>query len=481
MLLNGPPPSLSPYLTAGDIRCRTISKLLFEGLCRLDRHGHPQLAAAETIQIQNNGTRYVFKLRTSNWSNGAALTAFDFLNGWKKILQKKWTSNSPESLFVLKNAKKVYQGLCSDKDLGVSVPSSKTLQLDLEYADPFFLEKLTQPIFFPTSGNTQEPTCFNGPYLVSRYSQKELELEINPFFWDVKKVFFKRIQMRLDSFCIDQACNAFRRGEIDWLGGPFTALSASAIKQFSKEEIVYKRSIKRPFFLHLNTQYSILRSSFIRKALSLSLDRASICKNIFPHHVPLYSSLPLPENKTCQEDVEYAKQLFAKGIEHLGLSKESLSPLEIFYYQGSDQERFSKYLQHLWQHLFGLSVHLHGYPWNTFRAYLEKKHFHIAGCYESALSNDLFEWVHRFQDRDGMSNFSNWFDEQYQQIFSTLKDSTEKTRTHILSETTALLEAETPYIPVCIGSFAYVKHPKLCAEVFDPAGCVDFRFAFLKD
>ena len=61
-LLDGAFPSFNPYLSGGDIRCRMLSKLLFEGLVRLDPQGQLQPATAEKIDISEDGLSYTFHL-----------------------------------------------------------------------------------------------------------------------------------------------------------------------------------------------------------------------------------------------------------------------------------------------------------------------------------------------------------------------------------------------------------------------------------
>lgn len=323
--LEGCPPSLSPYLALSDTRCRAISKLLFEGLTRIDASGLAQPAAAKEIEVSHGGKQYTFSLCSSHWSNGRPLTAVDYLNGWKNVLNRRWASNHPELLFIIKNGKNMYKRLCPEQDLGVYVKNPSTLQVELEYADPHFLEKLAQPIFFPAFGISQEPNCFNGPYLVHHYNQNRLELEINPYFWDAKNTFFQYVHIRWDLNTKD-AFEAFRRKEIDWIGDPFTQLSTEILENLEKEGKLYKKSTVRPFFVYLNTQHPLLCSPLIRQALSLSLNRTFICKHIFPYQDPLYNPLPLADECLISENVQYARELFDRGLSALNLEKNRFHP-----------------------------------------------------------------------------------------------------------------------------------------------------------
>jgi MarR-like DNA-binding transcriptional regulator SgrR of sgrS sRNA len=75
----GAPPSLNPHLSSGDMRCRLLSKLLFEGLTRLNEQGEPEPAGATEWSLSNDSLIYTFKLRSCYWSNGEKVTAIDYV------------------------------------------------------------------------------------------------------------------------------------------------------------------------------------------------------------------------------------------------------------------------------------------------------------------------------------------------------------------------------------------------------------------
>ncbi|MFZ0565214.1 MAG: hypothetical protein WAM28_03430, partial [Chlamydiales bacterium] len=97
----GEPLSLNPHYAFGDMRCRVLSKLLFEGITRIDANGVPQLAAAEKMQRSQDGLTYLFRLRSHHWSNGEKVTAFHFINSWRSILKNLHFSSGSEFLFMI--------------------------------------------------------------------------------------------------------------------------------------------------------------------------------------------------------------------------------------------------------------------------------------------------------------------------------------------------------------------------------------------
>ena len=75
------PETLDPAKSTGVPEAR-IELNVFEGLTRLDENDMPQPAIAESWEISEDGLRYVFHLRKSQWSNGEPVTAHDFEYAW---------------------------------------------------------------------------------------------------------------------------------------------------------------------------------------------------------------------------------------------------------------------------------------------------------------------------------------------------------------------------------------------------------------
>lgn len=478
--LQGQPPSLSPYLTGGDVRCRALSKLLFEGLTRLDASGTPQLAAAREVRVSDDRRRYTFFLRSSKWSNGQHVTASDFLNGWKNVLSRKWTSNCPDFLFAIRNGKKFYKGLCSEQELGIYALDASTLQVDLEYVDPYFLEKLARPIFFPTFGNSQEPHAFNGPYRVIDYTQHTLELEINAFYWNMRKIFFQSIHIGFSS-TPEEILTDFYKGEVDWVGEPFTPLPRALLQRLEQEGKLFKREVLRHYFLYLNTQYSLLRSPEVRQALSLSIDRAFICKNFFPHHNPLFSPVPMVDWPTIVEDSQQACELFENGLQRLSLDKNNLPTLVFNYVPLPEREELAEYLKQIWKETLNLSIVIQSQPWNGLRSRLEKNDFHIVGCHTGTLCNTPTDWLQGFEEKGSSLNFSGWSHADFRSIVSTIPHANGTEQCQLIEDAKSIFALQCPTIPVYSCSIIYAKHSQLQGEVFDREGCVDFSFSFLEE
>jgi len=468
----GRPISLNPYHSSGDMRSRVLSKLLFEGLMRLDKEGKPQLAGALQHHCSHEGILHTFKLRPQRFSNGESVTAIDYVTSWQAALSDH--VSHPELLFVIKNGQKFREKKCHSKKLGVRAIDAETLEVELEWPDPYFLDKLTQPSFFPLFGSMQEPKWFNGPYLVREQNRDKLLLERNPYFWDTKRSFFEQIDIRWqeDAAAI---CALFQKGKVDWIGDPLIPVS-SQFADFPSYDannpllaMMEKREVHRRFFLCFNTKHPVLKSQLVRKALSLCIDRSLICNSLFPHCRPLFPFTP-SEEEACF--------LFEKGLKELGLTRDTFPSLTFIYSHQSGRELLALILQAAWQKTLNIKVHIEKTTWNLFRNKLDKRSFEISGTIQDTLDHDPIAFLDRLEGANSW-NFSQWQHPHYRMLItSAKKEREEKKQSELIALAKNIVAEEVPSFPLFDYTHLYAHNPSLNGYLLDRTGCVDFSQAY---
>ncbi|MFZ0564879.1 MAG: peptide ABC transporter substrate-binding protein, partial [Chlamydiales bacterium] len=477
----GEPLSLNPHYAFGDMRCRVLSKLLFEGITRIDAHGAPQLAAAEKMHRTQDGLTYLFKLRPHHWSNGEKVTPFHFVNSWCSILNNLHFSSGSEFLFMIKNVQKYKEGRCSLEEVGFRAHDTETLEIQLEWPDPFFLHKLAQPMLFPMLSTAREPRWFNGPYLIEKQTTQGILLESNPYYWDCHHVTLKSIQIECLSDA-KQSYTLFQKGEIDWIGNPFCRLSSEMVVRLQEKGELQTRPVARTLWIYINTSHRFLASSKIRQALSLSIDRSLISKHIYPGNSPLYqpspSSLSLCPNLFSDNNLPLAKKLFEEGLKEIKFTKETFPILTLSYHITAGRKSLAEYLKETWEKAFDIQIRLEGTEWNVLLSHLEKGEFQMGMCFASALYPDPSELLERFASIK-VTNYSQWENPIYQKKLNLAKKQPEQ-RFRYLREAEELLSEQMPFIPICNINALYVHNSKLKGCVFDHNGCVDFRWAYME-
>ncbi|MBF8263976.1 MAG: bac 5 protein [Parachlamydiales bacterium] len=451
----GAPPSLNPQCSSSDLRCSLLTKLLFDGLTRLDSTGAPELAGADQYSISPDKCTYTFHIRPSYWSNGESVTSLDYAASWQWALREHLSH--PERFYLLKNARLVKENRCTVKELGIRAIDTETLQIELERPDPRFLHKLAHPTFFPMFGHLREPKWFNGPYLVREQSKDGLILELNPYFWNKTRSFLNRIDIRyLENS--NAIFSLFKKGELDWIGDPLNTLTVEQIENLSQKGHLRKQLVQRRLSVYFNTTHPLLASAKIRRALSLAIDRGVICSSIYPDCEPL---------EPCNANPAAAAALFQEGIQELGIS---LDPLTLTFSQHTRRKELAQYLQTAWQECLGIPVQLEALEWNDFRSRFEKRTFEIGVTIQNTVDEDTPEFYERFENASSW-NFSQWTHLPYRE---TIVKGIENKKSDWKKTAQKILADEVPFAPLFNYVHFYAQHSEFDGIRFDEEGCVDF-------
>ncbi|MFZ0565996.1 MAG: peptide ABC transporter substrate-binding protein [Chlamydiales bacterium] len=479
----GDVPTLHPHLQEGSIHGRILGKALFEGLTRINSQGEAELAGAQSVEISPSKTQYIFMLRDHKWSDGSAVTAFQYEKAWKQAIAPSSDCTRADLFYAIKGAENAKKGILSLNEVGIKALDEKTLSVELTFPAPYFLKLIASPLFTPVIRDEKEPTRFNGPFKLNKWKRNSLiALEANPYFWDSDKVSLSEIEIKMvgDPLTI---LLMYEKQEIDWIGNPFCWLPPEWVLELQEKGDLQEQSVTRALWLYVNISYPFLDSSKIRQALSLSIDRSLIAKHIYPGNSPLYQPLP-PSLSLCPKlfsdnNLSQAKNLFEEGLKEIELTKDTYPPLTISYHFAAGRKSLAEYLKETWEKAFGIQIHLKGVEWNVFHSELEQGAFQIGMSTASALYPDPSELLERFSSIT-TANFSQWEHPIYQeklQLATKLPDQ----RTRYLREAEELLFEEMPIIPVCNFNALYAHNPRLKGYVFDHNGCVDFRWAYLEN
>jgi oligopeptide transport system substrate-binding protein len=476
-------PSLHPHDLVIYLRGLSIAKTLFEPLTRINAEGKVELAGAESVSVSDDRLHYTFKLRENRWSDGTPVTAHHYVAAWQSALAPTSPCSRAELLYVFANGQKAKKGEVAVETTGIKAVDDKTLVVDLEFPTPYFLELMAQciaaPLINPEDHNL---TCFNGPFMVETWKKGDrLTLKPNPYYWDKAHVYLKQI----DVYFIEDINTVFAlysKGDLDWVGVPLAPLSVELIQHLQAAHQLKSHPIGRSFWVFLNTEHPALSSIHIRQALSLAIDRAAITNHILiggqPSVKPLSTQLlPVLQGVALKEDPQLALSYLQAGLTELGLTRETLPPLEITYSQQSCRKQVAEYLQETWHKQLGIDVRLRAMEWNVLRTNLAKGLFTISMAYEGAFYKDPLELLERYATRNP-SNFSQWLNTEFARILATAKyESNTSRRTQILSEAELVLMEQMPFIPICSDRVLFAHSPTLLDYVIDSIGAIDFTHA----
>lgn len=490
------PISLDPR-QAIDVLSKTVLKMLFEGLTRLDSEGNPKPAVAREIEISPDGLQYTFHLRESYWNNGDPLTAHDFEYAWKNSLDPSFPAPYADKLYVIKNAEAANRGELPLSEVAVKAIDNQTLIVNLEQATPYFLELLANNFFLPIhkandkshpswANDASQHYLSNGPFRLQSWQHNNaIVLEKNPNYWDEESVKLAGIHMYMVAEASTELI-MFENGELDWAGNPSIGLPDDSIKILKSQGKLNIHSTPCIYMYMFNTKKTPLNNVNIRKALCYSVNRHDLAHHVYQtaHSPALGLTRSLNQEKASyfvDNDLEQAKVLFQQGLQELGLTLETCPPITISYNSSELHHKMAQVLQEKWKDIFGLRVNLETQEFKTHVSNLQSMNFDVGRISWAAEYSDPSCFLKRFCKTTNGLNSSAWSSEDYNALVDAADSSTDPMeRQKLFQQAESLLMDHMPIIPILYLNVVYIKNPSLQDVVITPLGDVDFKTAVFR-
>ena len=265
-------------------------------------------AVATSWSANAKATVWTFHLRHGvRFSNGKKVQARDFKYAWEWLVREAAPQN-----YLLANVKgwAAMQAGHSAHLSGVSAPSTYTLTVTLAHADADFATEVGQPGLAPVpygalDTEAQRKSFANkpigdGPFKMAKpwAHGKGIEMVANANYYGTKP-HIAGISFRVEPSA-SAAYAAFVAGKLDYCEVPHDQLSA-AIASYGQSTDGYtaepghqvltgaEQSI---FTLAMNTKKGPLAKADVRRAISLAIDRASLCASLSSAAVPADDYVP---------------------------------------------------------------------------------------------------------------------------------------------------------------------------------------------
>ena len=473
--------SLHPH-TGLDLNCRIFQTALFEPLVRHGEGGAHILAGAEKIAISEDRLTYTITLRDQKWTNGEKVTAADYEKTWKAALDPRGKCLRSDLFYVIKNAKLAKEGKVPAENVGVHANDDKTLIVELDHPAPFFLDLLANPIYLPLYSLEEKQTVFNGPFCIEKYDHEEkLVLKKNLSYWDQGNVSLDQIEL---SFVKDPntALLMYEKGQLDWIGSPFTILPFDSITHLQSSKAYVSKSISAVYWLCLNVESFPLNSKKIRKALSIALNRDDISTYVVVGETPTRTVTPTgisllnSQDLYKDGDIETAQKLFEEGLQELGITRKEFPTIELSHSNIAGQKKLAEALQERWEKIFGIKFALRGSEWNVFFSNLATHEYQIGGCIWFSIVNDPIYNLEFFKYKTNRYNSASFENPYYQKLLDLADQEVDpEIRREHLRQAELLLLDEMPVIPLYVNNCKYLISPKVEGAYLNHMGMVDLK------
>ena len=376
------PQTLDPHKSQG-VPSSNIGRDLYEGLVNEAGNGDLEPGGAESWTISDDGKSYTFALRrAARWSNGAPVTARDYVFGLRRSLDPATLSRYTFILAPIKNAAAVAAGDMPTTAVGARAVDDYTLEIELENPTPYFLGLLTHSASYPL----YEPSVVehgdrhvrpgnlvsNGAYMLEDWVvQSHVKLVRNPEYWDnanttIDEVWYYATEDKAGEL------KRFRAGELDYTNGV-----PKAQLPWTRENLADALVIS-PYLGSYYYGFNMTRPPFkdnppLRRALALAVNRDILTKQVTnAGELPAYGWVPpvqnyqgqqMPEAAWTQAEREAeARRLYAEA----GYSAANPAKIQITYNTEEDHKRIAVAVAGMWKQVLGVETSILNQEWKVF-------------------------------------------------------------------------------------------------------------------
>lgn len=422
------PETLDPAKMTG-VPEHTLALGLYEGLTRHDPETlEPLPGVAESWEISEDGTVYIFKLREdAKWSNGERVTAADFVYSYQRVLDPAPVAPIQYSymLWCLDNAEAYNKGeIESFDEVGVRAIDEGTLEIRLRASTPYFLDLISFETYMPVHKATVEkhgikwtrPENFvgNGPFVLSAWTLNvEIVMTPNPHYWDRDKVLLREVHaLAIDDQ--DTSVNKFLNGELHWI----RSVPSTRIDELKLHPDYDASPYLGAYFYRFNTTEAPFDNPLVRKAFAMAIDRQTICERVLKGgQIPAGTHVPPGiHNYTSGEGLPYdpfrARELLAEAGFEGGAGLPSIS---LLYNTNESHKQVAEAIVDMWQKNLGVTVSLENTEWKVYLDRVDNFDYQIARAGWIGDYTDPNTFMDMFVT-DGGNNNTGWSNPRYDEL-----------------------------------------------------------------
>jgi oligopeptide transport system substrate-binding protein len=490
-LFGGDPITLDPAC-ASDVSSAEYIVELFSGLVSFDKDLKLIPDIASSWDVSADGKTYTFHLRNNVILHDGSrrVTASDFQFSLKRSLDPN-TQSTVGDVYLddIVGALDFAKGKAQDVS-GIKVVDQDTLELDINQANPVFLQKLTYPTGYVVDRNqVQDSTCFQGgnwtlhpngtgPFKMKNWSLgQSIELEPNPSYYLDPKPALSKVTYVLSG---GSPLVMYENDEID-----ITGVGINDIERIrDPNEPLNKEFTESPsldvFYVGFNAQQAPFDNVKVRQALSMAVDKDSLAnvvlaklvvpaKGVLPPGMPGYSAglngLPF--------DPTQAKKLLDEAGGPDVLKDATL----LASGQGAAPSQVLDAIVAMWQDNLGVTITVEQEEFGTFLRDIDSSSFKMFSLGWVADYPDPQNFLDiKFYSTSG-NNETKYSSAQVDKLLDQARTETnEQTRNQLYQQAEQLVVNDAPWIPLYHGKSSVLVKPYVKGYAVPPFVVPNLRY-----
>lgn len=483
---------------------------IFESLYRLGKNGSITPGLAKSTKVSKDGKTYTFTIRNAKWSDGSKITAQDFVYSWKRTVTPATKSQYAYLFSGVKNADEIVAGKKSPSTLGVKAQGEHTFIVTLDKPITYFKKLMTYPLFGPISekavkkwGNKYATKAqymlYSGPFKLTGWTgtNNSWQFVKNNQYWDKKAVHLQKINYTVNE-STTTTLNLFQEKKLD-----LTQLASEQVKNMksSSDYTTYPYSITA--FLVYNFQDNnatikkALNNAKIRQAISLSINRKTLVKNVIGDASTVSKTFvpqdlvkdaktgkDFADESTVKNSTSYnkalAQKLWKQGLKETGIKKLSI---QLLASNDEPNKPISQYLKSaLEKNLDGLTVNLSNIPSKVASSRAQSGDFDLYLSGWGADFNDPISHLQIMTNNSGY-NYGKYNSSTYNALVNKAQnqdanDTSARWQDMINAEKTIM--KDQGITPLYQTVYSYLQNPKVKGIIHNTAGTQwNYKYAYI--
>ncbi len=470
------PKALDHQLVTGVVESKIVNAL-FEGLVGADPSQDDATLPGAAVSWEHNAdmTGWIFRLQPEGkWSDGAPVTAQDFVFAYNRLLHPDFAGPYAEMLYFLENAEAFNKGQITDfSQVGVRAVDDFTLELKLREPVPYLPSLTRHYTWFPvprhvvlqhgkmtdrfTKWSVLPYLVGNGAFKITEWRFHDfIEVKRNPHYWNAASVGLNGIRF----YPIENPyteTRAFLSGQLHTT----YQLPSDLIRTVKKNEPEFLR--QEPYvgstFVRINTTRPALSDPRVRQALSLTLDRDQICEYIMEGFFPAQSLTPKMGNYEPEAKLSFNPEKARQLLAEAGFPNGQGFPVFSMLIARPSARAGAEALQAMWNKHLNIRVNIQNMDWGSYISAQQSLNFDMASAGWIGDYLDPTTFLNMWTEGNGNNN-TGWSDARYEKLLreAALKaDPVE--RFALFRQAEALLMDAQPILPISYQSRNYLLSP----------------------
>ena len=443
-----------------DANTAQIVSMIYNGLVKSDVNLNVVPDQATSWDISPDNKVYTFHLRTGlTFSDGTPITAQTYVYTWTRALLPE-VKSGVASFFEanIVGANDVNAG--KTKTLtGVKALDDQTLQVTLTQPTPYFLEELTNSLFFPLNrqivekyGQADWPNHVagsavgSGPFMIKEWNHKvEMILVPNPHYYGPKTKLTE-----VDMFFVADpptALKAYEAKQYDFVWN-ITPQDQQGVKNTAG---FIRKSLLQSDLLFFNNKMPPFNKSAVRQAFAYAINKALLVHAVFKDAVVVAQTIIPPGMPGYQPNypgIPYDRTKAKTLLQSVYPDVSKIPSITFSYPNSQVTPAEAATLQQMWQDALGVRVNLNAVDLTAYNAETANHQIQFGFTQWSADFPDPYDWLTLNLFSTAPNNDGDWNNPMFDQMVTQAEKSSGEARIKLYNQAEQIAIQDVGWLPL---------------------------------